>query len=274
MIRIKALHNPKEFLDVELRNHSRTIASADIQANLTQVLRLAPDTVLLLQDAVQDKATVNKIKVRFLDESGAFDQKLPTLEHIKIEAIQAAVNEINKQQSMTQLTPSVRGQKTNLDDVVAHLSKLKSTHSALGLEFDKASESTVLSDEWLTQLSKLQQETAITVDDLQTSITAAFEDNCHKAAHFLSDFYRLKELQDHNKKKGEAVTQKLKKLEKRNEDIRNLGRERLDSLVKELNDPRLLEKIAKHNSEIEQYLSIYYNEAYRVDYSDPDHLKY
>jgi hypothetical protein len=263
VLALKSFGQSKDFLDVELRQHCRTIASADALASFGQVLRLSADTLLLLQDALEDKAEVKRAKVRFVEDLGAFDSKLPAYDYIKLDQVQAAVDQLQRSTSaQTNLGPGSK--KTNLDDVMDNLDKLVADHKALGLQFSKASESTILDPNWINELGSLQNKTAQTTDNLQAALSDAHLDSCKKATHFQSDYYRLLDLQEHNRKKREEIKSRARELEKRNEKIRLLCRVRLDGIVKEANDPRLLERVSKHNSEIEDYLKISLSDVRKV----------
>jgi hypothetical protein len=257
----RSLGGSGDSLDVELRQHSRTIATADQDATFPQAILIADDTILVFQDSIDPSSSVRRAKVRFLEDAGAFDHKLPSYDHIKIDKVQESINKVTLS---TDKPSSFDAKKADLDDMNSNLELLKADHKALESHFTKASESTILQPEWIAQLSTLQRKTALDTEKLQIAISDAHLETCKRASHFHSDYYRLIDLQDLNRKKREDLKDRAIKIEKRNEKIKKLCRFKLDSIVKDANDPHTIEKISKHNSEIEQYLKIYKNDAKKV----------
>jgi hypothetical protein len=259
----KTVLNVKDSLEFELKAHARSLANADPNSSFTELLRLSSDTVLLLQDAADGKSPVKKMKIRFIEESGVYDQRLPNYDHISVDKVQKALDSL-RSINLSGQSDNPAFKPINMDDVNDYLAQLKKDHSALNSQLDNATDKNILDPEWLKALSNVQLKTAGTVDGLQTAISKAQLEHSKKASHFQSDFYRMVDLQEDNKKKREALIQKMKDLEKKNEKIKQKCKGRLDTLVRELNDPRLLERVAKHNSELELFTSIYKPEVEKV----------
>lgn len=249
-------------LDVELRQHSKTIASADTGASFSQSILISDDMIVVFQESIDPSLSVRRAKVRFVEEAGAFDAKLPSYDHIKIDKVQESIS--NLRIPIAEKPAGLGLKKTNLDDVMSSLELLKADHKALAALFSKATEANIFKKDWMDELVGLQRKVALNTEKLQIAISDAHLETCKKASHFHSDYYRLIELQDLNRKKRESLKERAKEIEKRNEKIKKLCRSKLDSIVKEANDPHMIEKISKHNAEIEQYLKIYKPEAKKV----------